>query len=358
MPGGSTCQILVWCLCPIASSLSNDLGLYDGLSASLINFVRWGLPYLVGRLYFGDQEGLRSWTVGIVIGGLLYVLPCLYEIKMSPVLQAQVYGTGGWEGTRMGGYRPRVFFSTGLELGMWMTAVSLTAIWLWKSGSLMRLGSYSMGGLILPILLVTTVMCRSTGALLLMISGFCVLWLCTRFNSKFLMWALLLVTPLYYAVRIPNYWTGEEFADLIRTYLSEERAHRFNIGWRMRICSPRRPWNGPSGVGEVGDGNRVYDESGRDVSITDGMWVIHLGVHGLVGLISWTTVLLLPSYLFLFRYPVRSWATPEVAPLAVLATLLGIYIIDCLMNGFVNLIYGVTTGGLVAAMPSLTVGIL
>src|SRR4051794_12685351 len=86
--------ILVWCLCPIASSLSNDLGLYDGLSTSLINFVRWGLPYLVGRLYFGDQEGLRSWTIGIVIGGLLYVLPCLYEIKMSPVLQAQVYGTG------------------------------------------------------------------------------------------------------------------------------------------------------------------------------------------------------------------------------------------------------------------------
>ena len=141
-----------------------------------------------------------------------------YEIRMSPMLQAQVYGTGGWEGMRLGGYRPKVFFATGLELGMWMTAVSLTAVWLWKSGSLTRLGIYPVGSLILPILVVTTVMCRSTGALLLMVSGLSTLWLCTRFNSKLFLWALLLVAPLYYAVRIPNYWTGKEFADLVRTY--------------------------------------------------------------------------------------------------------------------------------------------
>ena len=63
--------IVIWCLCPIASSLSNDLGLYDGLSTSLVQIVRWGLPYLIGRLYFGDQEGLRELTIGIVIGGLI-----------------------------------------------------------------------------------------------------------------------------------------------------------------------------------------------------------------------------------------------------------------------------------------------
>ena len=76
------------------------------------------------------------------------------------------------------------------------------------------------------------------------------------------------------------------------------------------------------------------------------------GVFGFVGLVAWTALLLLPSYLFLIRYPVRSWATPEVAPLAILSTLLGIYIIDCLMNAFPNLVYGVATGGLIAAMPS------
>ena len=52
--------MLGWCLCGIASSLQNGLGLYDGLSDALRQFLYWGLPYLLGRLYFSDVEGLRS----------------------------------------------------------------------------------------------------------------------------------------------------------------------------------------------------------------------------------------------------------------------------------------------------------
>ena len=88
---------------------------------------------------------------------------------------------------------------------------------------------YPVGSLSMPILVVTTVMCRSTGALLLMASGLSTLWLCTRFDSKLFMWALLLVAPLYYAVRIPNYWTGADFANLVRTYLGEERSRLIRV---------------------------------------------------------------------------------------------------------------------------------
>ena len=63
----------------------------------------------------------------ILIGGLAFVLPCLLEIKMSPVLMRMVYGMSYWGGTLLGGYRPMVFFWAGLELGMWMTAASLAA---------------------------------------------------------------------------------------------------------------------------------------------------------------------------------------------------------------------------------------
>src|ERR1019366_3359931 len=58
------------CVCGIFSSLLNNLGLYDGLSEALVQTVSWGLPYLLGRLYFSDTEGLRVFTTGIVIGGL------------------------------------------------------------------------------------------------------------------------------------------------------------------------------------------------------------------------------------------------------------------------------------------------
>ena len=344
--------VLIWCLCPIASSLSNDLGLYDGLSAARGNFIWWGFPYLIGRLYFGDQEGVRELTVGIVIGGLLYVLPCLYEMRMSPILQSQVYGTGAYEGMRMGGYRPIVFFSVGLELGMWMTAVSLTVVWLWKGGALKRIGAYSVGGVILPILLITTILCRSTGALFLMVIGLAVLWASTRLNTKRLMWALLLAGPIYYAVRIPNYWDGKDFGHLVRTYLSEERAQSFEFRLENENLLAAKAMEQPTwGWGGWGR-NRTVDENGI-AAITDGMWIIWLGTYGFVGLISWTCLLLLPSWLFMIRYPVRSWATPEVAPLAAVATLLGLYVIDCLMNSFHNLVFTVASGSLICAMPSL-----
>ena len=77
--------IFCWCLCPLVTSLQNGLGLYDGSSALLAMVVRWGLTYLIGRLYLHDVEGFRELTIGIVIGGLAYIPPTVFEIRMSPM---------------------------------------------------------------------------------------------------------------------------------------------------------------------------------------------------------------------------------------------------------------------------------
>ena len=110
----------------------------------------------------------------------------------------------GWEVTVRD-----IFFSTGLELGMWMAAASLTAVWLWKCGTLQgAIGGYPLGTFLLPILLGTTVMCRATGTTALLMAGLFVLWICTRVNSKALLYALVLLAPTYYVVRLPNLWSG------------------------------------------------------------------------------------------------------------------------------------------------------
>jgi hypothetical protein len=146
--------ILVWCLCPFCSSISNGLGAYDGFSSVFRAIVVWMFPYLVGRLYLTDLDALRDLALGIIIGGVCLIPLCLFEIRMSPRLLTIVYGVGGLEGTRYGGYRPRVFFQSGLELGLWMNAVTLVAIWLWRTGQLKRLGGFS-GGAIAAMLLIT-----------------------------------------------------------------------------------------------------------------------------------------------------------------------------------------------------------
>ena len=188
--------MLLWCFCGILSSLQNGLGLYDGLSDALGYTLTFGLPYLFGRLYFGDPEGLRYFTGAMIVGGLSYVLPCLYEIRMSPQLMSNIYGGGGWQGIRLGGFRPYVFFQTGLELGLWMTAASMAGWWLWRCGAIKRIGQVPFGSVLLPILMGTTILCRSTGALALLLMGMALLWASVRFRTRLLLAGLLLAGPL------------------------------------------------------------------------------------------------------------------------------------------------------------------
>ena len=98
--------MLLWCFSGIASSLQNGLGMYDGLSDSLGQTLTWGLPYLLGRIYFGTPEDLRYFAVGMVIGGLCYVLPCIWESRMSPQLLQAIYGYCAMEGDAAGRLSP------------------------------------------------------------------------------------------------------------------------------------------------------------------------------------------------------------------------------------------------------------
>ena len=80
------------------------------------------------------------------------------------------------------------------------------------------------------------------------------------------------------------------------------------------------------------------------------MWIIYFGHYGFVGLVTWTAVMLLPLLLFLRRFPVQQWRTPTVGPLAVMAVLLGLYQIDCLVNGFLNPVLLVASGGVICVL--------
>jgi len=215
--------ILLWCLCPFCSSISNGLGLYDGFAAIFRQMTLWLLPYLVGRLYLTDSNGLRDLAVGMVIGGVCLVPLCLFEARMSPLLLPMIYGMRGFEGTRFGGYRPHIFFSTGLEAGLWMNAVTLVAVWLWRTGQFKQLWGLPAGA-ITAMLIVTSFLCRCTGATILLLLGLGSLWICWRSKTKWVLWALLFVAPVYYALRITDTWSGQSAVELVRSLFGEERA--------------------------------------------------------------------------------------------------------------------------------------
>jgi tetratricopeptide (TPR) repeat protein len=347
--------VVAWCLCPFITSLTNDLGPYDGLSCALAQFFRWGFPYLIGRVYLDDLEGLRDLVIGIVVVSLIYVPLCLWEIRMSPQLARYVYGVDprGWEGTRYSGYRPKVFLETGLELGMWMTAASLCGYGLWISGALRRLWGYPFG-LLFGILLVTTVLCKSTGALLLLLVGVGIFWSIQKLKWIWPVWVLLALAPVYESVRTTKLWGGREAVDVAASLINAERA--WSLEFRMINedmlvdKAMQRPAFGWGGWGR----GRVYDETGKDISITDGYWIIILGEQGVVGLTLMTTTFLLPLFLLIVRIPPRSWIDPRYCSAAVMAVLLGLYMIDNLSNAMLNPLYALAIGGLTALDPGKT----
>jgi len=338
--------ILVLCVTPFASSLSNDLGAYDGLTWVVAETVRWGLPYFIGRVYFSDAEALRELAIGIFISGLVYIPICAFEIKMSPQLSRWVYGINtGWAGTRLGGWRPQGFMNSGLMLAMWMTSATLCGIWLWATGSLTQLGKLKMYWAV-PILFLTTVLCRSSGAIGLMLGGTAILFTCRWFRTAVPLLCLLVVPPVYSWARASGAWDGSDAVNLAGSVLEPARAQslrfRFKNENMLAEKALEQPWFGWGRWGR----SRIYDEWGKDITTTDGLWIITFGQTGLVGLIAVTSIYLLPALLLWKRHPVAEWSTPRGAAVAVLTLILLLYAVDNLLNAKINPICALCMGAL------------
>ena len=340
--------MIMWCLCPIASSLSNGLGLYDGVSTALTQTVTWGFPYFIGRIYFSDLDSLQEYAIGIFIGGLIYTPFCWYEIRMSPQLHNMFYGFMQHDFSqtyRYGGWRPMVFMQHGLMVGAWMVSGSLIGLWLWISGTIKQIWGIPIKWLVL-FLICTAVMCKSTGAVALFIMGAGILFMTKVFKKKIMVICLLLIPVLYLSTRAPGFWDGDNLALFAYNNFDEDRAislyTRFDNENILREKARLRPVFGWGGWGR----NRVYNEEGIDITVTDSLWIIIFGTTGLVGLSSLTTAILLPMMVLMRRYPVKEWFQPQLASVTVLAVLLGLYMVDNLLNAMINPIFMVAAGGI------------
>lgn len=342
--------MLIWCLCPIASSLTNGLGLYDGISAALDQTVTWGAPYFLGRIYLQNLSGLRQLVIGIFIGGLIYIPFCWTEIRIGPQLHQLIYGfsqTLNWDmAIRYGGYRPVIFMQTGLMVGVWMMSATLIGIWLWKSGIISQIWGIPISWLV-GALLVTFVLCKSTGAYILLLLGiiflFCAKWL--RINFPVLLLSVCMCVYLYFAAT--GNFSSEALVKVTTQIVNEERAGSMDFRFQNEVLlserARERPVFGWGGWGR----SRIYNQAGEDISITDSLWIIAFGINGAVGLISLTAALLGPVVTFCALIcPARLWAHPKVAPAALIAILLALYMLDCILNAMVNPIFALAAGGL------------
>lgn len=343
--------MLIWCLCPFASSVSSGLGAYDGVSATLGQTLAWGVPYFLGRIYLTNLARLRFFAITIFISGLVYVPLCLYEIRMSPQLHSMVYGYFPHSFTqtvRYGGYRPQVFMQHGLQVGFWMMAASLVGIWLWQAGVIKRLWGVPMSWLV-SVLCITFVLVKSTGAWLLMAVGVAILFSVKWFRTALPFFLIIVIVFSYLYGGVTGEFTDEK-KDVILEFLadltSEERAGslgaRFN---QEEVVGDMARQKIIFGWGEWGWD--VYEETGEHLRGFDSFWIITFISKGVVGLFSAYIAMLLPVLSFcLLRYPAKTWFHPKIAPVAALAAVIVLYMVDNLLNSMRNPVYMVACGAI------------
>lgn len=332
--------MVIYCACPFVTAMSNGLSVHDGLSMAILSTMIWGFPYFLARVYFDDWAGLKVLVLALLVAGAIYTPMCIWEIRMSPNLHSSLYGyhQHSFHQARRGSFwRPTVFMQHGLAVAMFMASAALAGLWLWWTKMTAKVGGLPMKWTV-PAITATVIVSQSHLATLLMMLGIGVMALLRTSAGKLIMAALLLIPPVYMLSRTVGGWDGQLMLDVAEA-MSKDRARSLEV----RILSENalttkaleRPLFGWGAFGR-------YQVAG---AVPDGMWVVTLGKFGLVGLLSFTSVLLLPPLLML-GWPRRAWREAALAPAVILALLLLLHMIDNLMNAMVNPLYMVFAGAL------------
>jgi hypothetical protein len=346
--------MVLWCISPFFSSVFNDLGIYDGLSQTLYQTIRWGLPYYIGRVWFNDNDVLKSLALTIFVGALIYIPFCLFELKMSPQLHRLTYGFHQHDFLQTlrdnGGYRPMVYMDHGLMTSMWMMLASLLGTWLFFTGSLPAKILKLPSRYLLLALVSTTIIMQSVAAICYYFISLAVLYLSSKTKKTLLVLILLISPHLYVVARTGGSWDGRNFSDWVAEKFSPVRAQSVQFRFDNETVLIERAQKGTVfGWGGYGR-SRVFNDDGKDLTVTDGLWIIAYGVNGVFGLETLIVTIQLPVVLFIRRVRPETWATAEIAAPAAMAIFLAFTMIDNLLNAMINPIYMLFGGGLIGML--------
>ena len=313
---------------------------YD-VASSLGNALFMVLPFLLARKYLAHPEGQRTLVLGMVVAGLLYSILALYEVRMSPQLSRMIYGyfPHEWrQHLRGGGYRPVVFLQHGLWLAIFLCGSFLAALSLWRNSEGKMRGRWMLASLWLFAVLVLS---KGIGALAIgIVLGGIILFLPIRLQilCTAVFAGVLLTYPMARGAGLAP--TEQALALAYSVDPAREASLRFRLDNEDILLerANQRPLFGWGGWGR----NRVIDDRGRDVSVTDGYWIIAIGTKGWLGYLAEFGLLLIPMIFLGLRW--KSLAlTPATAGIAMALTA---NMIDLIPNGTLTPVTWLLAGAL------------
>ncbi len=346
--------MILWCTSPFFSSFVNDLGVHDGLSQAMYQSISWGIPYFIARIYFKDASSIKILALSIFIGCVVYIPFCWFEMIMSPQLHRLTYGYHQSDFIQTlregGGFRPMVYMDHGLMTSMWMALGVFLGIWLFFTGELPETIISLPSRFLIVMLVITTLMMKSFGAITLLMIGLIILYLSTRMKTVILVIVMLIAPLIYIFTRTTGAWNGKNLSNFIEKKISASRSQSLQFRFDNEKILIEKALQGTFfGWGGFGRA-RVYNEKGEDISITDGLWIITFGQNGIYGLSMMVIAIQWPLFLFILLVKPELWKTKTWGASAVMALFLGIYMIDNLLNSMINPLYMLFSGSLISML--------
>jgi hypothetical protein len=254
----------------------------DGVKGAINNFIQLGAFY-IGMRYLSSTTGRAQVLKVSVAAMLLYSLPILVEARLSPQIHRWVYGYAPYsfaEQVRWGGYRPAVFLPQGLMLALLVAMALIAACVLARAKiRVFRLPPWAPAAYLVPILL----LCKTLGAVIYAITLVPLAMFARPKTCVKIAAALLIFVCAYPALRTQSLIPVESIVGAAGS-VSKDRADSFVV----RISNEKllmekanqKPVFGWGGWGR----NRIYDAwDSKDITITDGGWIIYFGVFGWFG---------------------------------------------------------------------------
>ncbi|RWR26528.1 hypothetical protein D2T31_19735 [Sinirhodobacter populi] len=273
---------------------------YDVGSMSL-SVLTMLLPLWLGLRYLRSREAMTDLLKVLVWCGFAYSFLILWESRMSPRLNVQLYGffAHSWIQHVRDGFRPIVFLAHGLRVGIFLAMAALAAAVLARNNTDGKRGRWLALALWLLFCLPIS---RNFGATMITFALMPVI-LFTPTRIQFVIGLVIAATVLIFPLaRGSGLIPADRIVAAIMT-INPERAGslQFRLDQEDILLAKanQKPVSGWGGWGR----SRVYnDDTGRDESITDGSWIIVIGTSGWIGYLGTFGLLCLPVILAALRF--------------------------------------------------------
>ena len=306
------------------------------------------LPFLTARVVLAGETGRRELLRALMIGGLVYTLPALFEIRFSPQLNIWIYGFFQHDFIQMirgSTFRPIVFLPHALWLAFFFVSAALATASLARVQPQGQRGKYVLALIWLILVIIAGKSFGSTGYALVLVPVVFLFSEAGRMRIALIFVAIALVYP---ALRNAGLVPLDDIVGFFNQ-ISPDRAQ--SLGFRfeneeilLQHANERRLF----GWGGWGRYLTYSPWDGTQDAVADGRWIFIFGTYGIFGFIAEFGLLASPILLIWLRHK-RLPDTETLTHSGTLALMLGITMFDLLVNSAIVPFNWLVAGSLLAA---------